>query len=203
MWRWGRIYWLRVDNGSPFGDPTRQALSILHLCLVAHGVHLKVNPPRTPTKNAKVERNQGTTARWSEPGKCKDYLDLQEKLNEAVVDQREHYPTRVCQHQTRAQTYPALLKNKARFDPTDFRLDRVHQLLAKGKWKRIVSDRGSVDLFWASYQLGRKNRGKTVYLTLCPDQLQWEVFDTKGQKILAKPLKGLTQEQLIKGNKKL
>ena len=86
MWRWGRIYWLRVDNGSPFGDPTRRALSILHLCLAAHGIRLKVNPPRSPTKNAKVERNQGTTARWSEPQKCKDYLEVQDRLNQAVID---------------------------------------------------------------------------------------------------------------------
>lgn len=201
MWRWGRIHWLRVDNGSPFGDPTRQAVSILHLCLAAHGIRLKVNPPRTPTRNAKVERNQGTTARWAEPDKCKDYLELQQRLNEAVREQRECYPTRVCGGKTRAQTYPELLNNPIRFKVEDFELRRVYRLLARGEWKRLVSDRGSVDLFWETYQLGHKHRGRKVLAKLNYQSLNWEFLCSKGQIIKVLPMKTMTKTQLKSGIK--
>ena len=101
MFRWGFIGTFRADNGAPFGEPTRQALSPLNLCLRAFGIRVKLNPPRSPRKNAKVERNQGTTARWADPAQCEDYLDLQKKLNQAVLDQREN-----LQKQDPIRTFP-------------------------------------------------------------------------------------------------
>lgn len=203
MWRWGRVSWLRVDNGSPFGDPTRQALSMLHLCLTAHGIGLQVNPPRRPTRNAKVERNQGTTSRWAEPHKCSDYQQLQEQLNRAVEDQREHYPTRVCAYQTRVEAHPKLLRKLIPFDPKDFELARVYRLLAKGRWKRKISDRGSVNLFWQNYQLGRAKRGQTVFVQLNDQTMEWIFFDLKGNQLSVKPIKKLSEVQLKCGIKRI
>ena len=176
-------------------------MSILHLCLVAHGVHLKINPPRSPTRNAKVERNQGTTARWSEVWKCLDYLDLQDKLNQAVIDQRENYPTRVCNGLTRTQTYPELLNNKVRFDSADFKLNRIYTLLRKGKWIRKVSDRGSIILFGKYYQLGAKNKGKRITAKFSSTQITWDFFDTKGTLLKSLKPKGITKYNLINGIK--
>lgn len=196
LWRWGRCYFFRVDNGSPFGVPSRQSLSILHLCLVAHGVNLKLNPPRTPTRNAKVESNQGTTARWCEPHKCTNFLDLQEQLNEVVIDQRERFATRVCQGRTRMQAHPGLAKNPARFNSADFDLARVHRLLARGQWQRVVSDRGSVVLFDQLYQLTAKNKGKQVTARFNLRTIHWDFYDQRGQLLISLKAKGLSEIEL-------
>lgn len=202
LWRWGRIYSFRVDNGSPFGDPTRKGFSVLHLCLMAHGVYLKVNPPRRPTRNAKVERTQGTTARWCEPAKCKDYQQLQERLNQVVLDQREHYPTRVYGGKTRIEAFPQLLQKRSLFDPTDFDLNRVFQFIAKGKWIRTVSKRGSVSLLGYTYQLTASNKGKTVIAKFNVAQQAWDFFDKEnGQLLIHRAIKGMTEDDLRMGVK--
>ena len=198
MWRWGRIYFLRVDNGSPFGDPTRQAFSALHLCLVAHGVYLRINPPRSPTRNAKVERNQGTLARWIEPQRCRDYIELQEKLNEAVQIQREVYPSRVCQGRARIEAYPGLLTNSAGFNPADFEAARVHRLLAKGTWKRLVTSTGVAYIFRAPYSVGRSFQGHEVLARLDIQTKQWVFLDKQENELKRLDLKNLNPEDLIK-----
>ena len=99
-------------------------------------------------------------------------------------------------------TYPRLFKNPARFLPQDFELKRVYQLLAKGRWKRRVSARGSVNLFWEYYQLGRPKKGKKVFATLNIETLHWDFFDAKGDLIKSMPLKNLNPVQLINGIKR-
>lgn len=178
MFRWGFIGVLRVDNGSPFGDPSRQAMSGLHLHLLALGIRLKLNPPRSPTKNAKVERNQGTTARWADPRSCADYRQLQQSLNQAVLDQREHYGTRTCQGKTRAETYPALFNNPQRFHPNDFEAKRVYETLAKGSWQRKVSAQGAITIFTQTYQVGLQHRHSTITAYFCASSQEW-VFKNK------------------------
>lgn len=183
MFRWGFIGAFRADNGAPFGDPSRQALSVLNLCLRGYGIHVKVNPPRRPQKNAKVERNQGTTSRWADIETCSDYLDLQTKLNQAVFDQREAFPSRVCKGQTRAQYFPELFHNPKRFDFSGFYPHFIYEHLAKGAWQRKISKDGTTRLFCANYQVGRPHRHKTVTITFDPVQLRW-VFKDKNSQIL-------------------
>lgn len=179
--------------------PSRESFSVLHLCLVAHGIHLKLNPPRTPTRNAKVERNQGTTSRWSEVTKCKDYLDLQIRLNQAVVDQRENYPTRVCQGKTRIEAYPELKSNPVRFNPWDFDVKRIYRFLAKGEWIRKVSDRGVLVLFGNKYQLTARNKEKEVIARMNPTDGTWHFFDKAGKFLLSLPAKGISEIRLKSG----
>lgn len=196
LWRWGRIFYLRVDNGSPFGDPSRQAFSTLHLCLVAHGVHLKLNPARSPTKNAKVERSQGTTARWSEPQKCENYHHLQVQLDQVVLIQREEYPTRVCQGKTRIIAYPGLHSNPHPFDSKDFDLRRVYRLLAKGRWNRKASDRGVVTHFGQKYQIKFRNRNKRVQVIFDPCRVEWIFKNQQNQILIRLAAKGLSESQI-------
>lgn len=173
MFRWGFIGTFRVDNGAPFGEPTRQSLSPLHLHLSAYGIRILHNPPRSPRKNAKVERNQGTTARWANVAQCADYIQLQHRLNQVVEDQRENYPSRVCQNRTRAQRYPHLFSNPKKFHVADFNLNRTYQLLAKGTWLRKVSSNGATDMFGHTYQIGHRHRGKNLTVTFDHINLQW------------------------------
>lgn len=181
MFRWGFIGAFRADNGAPFGDPSRRALSVLNLCLRGFGIQVKINPPRRPQKNAKVERNQGTTSRWADINSCSGYLDLQTKLNQAVLDQREFFPSRVCKGQTRAEYFPALFENPKQFHPDGFYPHLIYEHLAKGSWQRKISKDGTTRLFSANYQVGRPHRLKTVTITFDPLQLLWEFKDKNGQ----------------------
>jgi hypothetical protein len=180
MFRWGFIGAFRADNGAPFGEPTRQALSPFNLCLRAHGVTIKLNPPRSPKRNAKVERNQGTTARWAHPADCHDYLELQQKLNQAVEDQREHYPTRTCKNQTRSQRFPELFDNPKKFHVEDFDMHRVFKFLAKGSWQRKISSEGTTDMFGKTYQVGYPHRRKSTTVTFDMDKQAWVFKDERG-----------------------
>jgi hypothetical protein len=181
MFRWGFIGVFRADNGSPFGDPSRQALSNLNLHLVALGIRVKLNPPRCPKKNAKVERNQGTTARWADPKSCANYLELQIALSRAVEDQRQNYASRVCQGQTRAEKYPELFCNPKRFHPHDFVVQRVYNHLKSGSWERKVSAQGSVTLFGQIYQVGFKYRGTEITATFDALEVKWQFKDRRGE----------------------
>lgn len=180
MFRWGFIGAFRADNGAPFGDPSRRALSVLNLCLRGYGIHVKVNPPRRPQKNAKVERNQGTTSRWADVSSCSDYLDFQDKINQVVWHQREVFPSRVCNGQTRAQFFPQLFINPKRFDPNAFYPHFIYEHLAKGVWQRKVSKDGTTRLFSENYQIGRQHRFKNVTVSFDPHEKSWIFKDRYG-----------------------
>lgn len=180
MFRWGFIGAFRADNGAPFGDPSRRALSVLNLCLRGYGIHVKVNPPRRPQKNAKVERNQGTTSRWADVSACGNYLDFQDKINQAVWHQRELFPSRVCMGQTRAQYFPQLFNNPKRFHSDAFYPHFIYEHLAKGAWQRKVSKDGTTRLFSANYQIGRKHCLKHVTATFDPHEKSWVFKDRYG-----------------------
>jgi|688.fasta_scaffold348307_2 hypothetical protein len=196
MFRWGFIGTFRADNGAPFGDPTRLSLSVLNLCLRGYGICVKVNPPRRPQKNAKVERNQGTTSRWADVGSCRDYLDFQHKLNQAVWDQREMYPSRVCNGQTRAQYYPQLFANPNRFNPNAFYIHFAYEHLAKGIWQRKVSKDGTTRLFSENYQVGRKHSLKNVTATFDPLEQSWVFKDRNGTLLKTCKASNLSQDHI-------
>jgi transposase InsO family protein len=193
LWRWGFIRAFRFDNGRPFGDPTRQSLTPCALCLVAMGIEVVFNPPRTPTQNAKVERCQGTTSRWAHVEQCADLEQLRQRLDYAVLTQREGLGTRVCKGKTRAVYFPELFRNPRRYDPTDFDLSRVFQILAKGLWKRKVSATGQTTLFGKTYQFGHKHRIKEVLVKFDPNKLQWQFHDMEMKFIMALPADNLTR----------
>lgn len=180
FFRWGFVPTFRADNGAPFGDPSRQSISPLNLYLIGLGIRVKLNPPRSPIKNAKVERNQGTTSRWACPSLCSNYVQLQQKLDEVMVDQRQNYPTKTCQGKTRAEKYPALLNNPQRFHPNDFQVQRVYQFLSKGSWKRKVSAQGVVSILGCDLQVGFKHRATTVTATFDPITVQWIFKNDRG-----------------------
>src|SRR5262245_63729085 len=90
--RWGRPARLRVDNGGPWGSaadlPPELALWLLGL-----GIDMHWNDPHTPQQNGVVERSQGTSKGWAEPGRCGSAAELQRRLDEMDAIQRERYPS--------------------------------------------------------------------------------------------------------------
>lgn len=197
LFRWGFIPVFRADNGSPFGDPSRQALSILHMHLLALGIRIKLNPPRSPVKNAKVERSQGTTCRWAEPALCTDFIALQHRLNQAIEDQREHYPSRTCKGATRAQTHPTLFSNPKRFHPDCFDTQRLYKHLSKGTWERKVSAYGILSLFNAKYQVGYDLRRQTIYISFDPNLKHWVLQNAKGDLLKTIIPKNLSDQNIL------
>lgn len=193
LWRWGFIHAFRFDNGRPFGDPTRQCLTPCALYLVAMGIEVVFNPPRTPTRNAKVERCQGTTSRWAHVAQCTDIEHLRQRLDYAVFTQREGLATRVCGGKTRAAYFPDLFRNPRRHDPTDFKMDRVFHLLAKGIWKRKVSTTGATILFGKTYQIGHKHRLKEVLVRFDQQKLHWQFSDMDLKLIKELPANNISQ----------
>jgi transposase InsO family protein len=196
MFRWGFIGSFRADNGLPFGEPTRQSTTPFTLYLRGLGIRVKLNPPRSPTKNAKVERTQGTTARWADPKNCADWLDLQEKLNQAVIDQRENYPSRACKNQTRAACFPEILHHPNRFNPADFEMGRIAKFLEKGVWTRKISSVGGAALFGKTYQIGFKHRNKTAIATFVADRFSWVFKSEEGELLGEFPADNINQKEL-------
>ena len=91
------------------------------------------NPPRTPTKNAKVERCQGTTGKWADAANSENLEIFRANLDYAVRAQRETYKTRVCNGKTCMEYYSQLKTNIRRFNCQDFEKQRVLKFLQKGK----------------------------------------------------------------------
>ena len=167
MYRWGFIKCFRFDNGIPFGDPKRERLTSCALHLIARGCQVKFNPPRTPTKNAKVERCQGTTGRWADAKRSKNFQEYYKNLNYAVIAQRERLPSRVCNHLTRIESYPQLLSNPRKYSPSDFDKKRVFKILTETKFYRKVSKPGQINIYGKRYTVsGKENRGKKLTITL-------------------------------------
>lgn len=175
--KWGFIGAFRVDNGRPFGDPTRQSLTPLALWLMAHGISVRHNPARSPKSNAKVERSQGTTGRWVDPPSCKDIGELKKRLKYAVLVQREKLPTKSCNGITRAAAHPRLYENRRKFDPTDFDMQRVFDHLVGGKWHRKVSVGGHTAMFGKTCQVGFRHRRKDVIVKFNNESISWDFYD--------------------------
>lgn len=197
MYRWGYIRCFRFDNGLPFGDPRRQSVTPCALNLVARGCDVLFNSPRTPTQNAKVERCQGTTARWSDARQSANIEQFRANLDYAVIAQRERLPSRVCQGLTRAAYYPGLFSNPRRYDPTDFDLARVYQYLAEGQWYRKVSSHGQASMFSQVYQVGFAHRHCKVQVNLqIENQLPYWCFFDEKQNLIYRAL----AENLVDGS---
>ena len=193
MYRWGHIARFRFDNGRPFGTPTLDGVSPCAAVLAALGCAVVFNRPRSPTQNAKVERNQGTTARWANVQQCADIEAFRRSLERAVIDQRERYPTRVCQGETRLATYPELAGNPRRYAAADFQAERAYRMIGQYTFARTVSAHGQLSLLGHRYQVGKQNAGTRVVARLVI-KLGLPVWVLKDQvnhlvgRLLARPL---------------
>ena len=177
--RWGKAGSLRVDNGEPLGNPKMNATSALALWLIAMDVDMIWNKPHTPTQNAKVERMQGTSARWAEIHQCSNLTILQERLDAEAVIQRSKLVVKRLNNQTRLQVFPEIETSRRTFDMTSFDVQRVYAFLATKKYVRKVSASGVVTLYGQKFNLGLKNKNITVEITLNTGTVAWEFYDNK------------------------
>jgi len=163
--QWGLPKHIKVDNGKPLGDPQRSSVPVLALWLIALGIQVIWNHPRSPKENAKVERMQATSSRWVEIEQCGSCTELQSRLDKAARVQTEQYPLRRMSNKSRKELYPALYSNSRTWSSTAFDLGRVQQYLSnKVVFVRKVSKRGIINFYAQSVYIGIRYKNSYVYL---------------------------------------
>ena len=187
----------RADNGEPFGVPTRDVVPMMSLWLRAWGVAPILNRPRRPTDNAVVERGQGTTSRWAEPGKCQNLAELQRNLDEACELQREKYPVVRLGNVTRSQLHKSLHENPRPFGQARFDEGAAQQYLALAIMPRKVSANGTIVLYGKVFSIGTKHKGKAVFAKFCPTEGGWLVIGQDGILYRTLPDHRFDRENLI------
>ena len=148
--------------------------------MIGLGIKVIWNKPRSPKENAKVERSQGVMARWTEFKKCHDTFDLQQRLWEEANFYNYHFPIRGFENKTRKEQFPKLAFTGQKWNPKNFKLNRMLTFLSKGSWKRTVSKVGQIPMYNKRFSVGMPYKHQTVSIKLCPDKNTWEVFDPLG-----------------------
>jgi hypothetical protein len=195
--RWGRPERFRVDNGTPWGSvgdlPTDLALWLLGLA-----IGVQPNPPRRPQDNGVVERSQGTGKRWAEPGACADAAELQQRLLEMDLIQREEYPS--LEGRSRLEAYPELKHSGRVYSPSwerkHWRLDLVLAHLAGYAVPRKVDKSGTVSVYNRNHYVGKLHSGKIVYVMLDPLRREWIFSDDRGQQLRTQPAEQLCRKRI-------
>jgi hypothetical protein len=190
--RWGRPVVLRVDNGGPWGSSGHLPPD-LALWLIGLGIDLHWNDPHTPQQNGVVERSQGTGQRWAEPERCATMAELQQRLQEMDVIQREAYPS--IDGHSRAAAFPDLAYSGRRYTPAwerghwDHRRALAH--LAGYVVARRVDQNGDVSLYHRPHYVGCMHRGKDIYVMVDPERVEWVFADAQGRQLRSQPAEEL------------
>lgn len=196
--RWGRPQCLRVDNGSPWGS-RGDLPSPLALWLIGLGLRIIWNPPRSPRKNAVVERTQGVSQRWVEPQTCANARDLQKRLEHADRVQRELYPS--VQGRSRLASYPQLARAPrrytARWEKKHWSLRAVLEYLSDYALPRQVNQNGQVWIYECGHWVGRRWAGQTIYVTVDPQTQEWVYQDHHGGVLRRQAASDLTRQRVI------
>lgn len=177
--KWGLPKAIRTDNGSPFGVPTRDAVPILSLWLIAWGIQPILNRPRRPQENAKVERNQGTAGNWAEVKNCPNVETLQVRLQQAAHIQRNHYRVKKIGNLPRTTLFKDLLQIKRPFLETAFDETRAYEYLAKVIYPRKVSAIGAISIHSKQFHIGIQFGKQVMFVKFDPQAIAWTVLDAK------------------------
>jgi hypothetical protein len=195
--QWGRPARFRVDNGVPWGS-SGDLPPDLALWLLGLGVETVTNPPRRPQDNGVVERSQGTGKRWAEPGTCADAGELQRRLQEMDLIQRQEYPS--LKGRSRLEAYPEL-KHSGRdysqaWERKHWSLDRVLAHVAGYAVPRKVDKAGTISLYNHNHYVGKLHAGKLVYVMLDPHRREWIFANEQGQQLRTQPAEQLSQHRI-------
>ena len=159
-------------------------------------MHIILNPPRQPQKNGKVERGHGTCSRWAEIYKSKNEIDLQQKLNEAVLTQREKYTVTRLGEKTRISVYPQLKESPRPFQEVKFEPQQSLNHLAGLKMSRKVCSSGYVYIYSNHCSLDKKYKGQIVSIQFDATNQWWEIRDKNNTVIKTVVDKRFTSESI-------
>jgi hypothetical protein len=143
------------------------------------------NRPRHPQENARVERAHGTVKQWVEAATCQGLSQLQQRLDRAVVIQREQYPT--ADGYSRSRLHPQLLEGGRPYHPEaeeeSWSLARVCEYLSQGIWQRRVSGNGQVSLYNRNYTAGKRVARQQVSVRFEAVTREWVMMDERGNEV--------------------
>lgn len=156
-------------------------------------------PPGQPQQNGHIERGNGVTQQWAEPGACSTRSQLQARLNQECEVQRERYPS--VAGMSRAEAYPALRHSGRPYLPRDegraWDLSRVDRFLAELTLYRRANARGAIWLYGEGRGLGRAHRGQEVQVRFDAGSRQWVVSDLQGEELKRLPAPELSRERIL------
>lgn len=196
--RWGRPERVRIDNGCPWGS-TGELPTELALWLFGLGIAVTWIPPRRPQQNGVVERTQGVSKGWSEPGTCATPAELQQRLEWSDDIHRNQYPS--IAGRSRAEAFPGLSHSGSEYslkgERHQWSLEQALLHLAEYVVVRRVSRDGKVSLYDRGHWIGKQWAGQLVYVSLDPDLCEWVFAAEDGREIRRRPASELTRENII------
>jgi len=149
------------------------------------GVAVCWNHPRRPEENGVVERANGVTEGWVEPGRCADARQLRDRLVWAVQIQRAVYPA--IGGRSRLEAYPQLLTPQRPYRPEDeaglWDERRVYEFLAGQVWRRRADQVGQIWLYNRGYMTVPQCKGRDVTVRFDPQTREWVILDVRGQEV--------------------
>jgi hypothetical protein len=197
--QWGLPQQLSLDNGLPWG--ARSDLpSALALWLAGLGLRLKFLPVGQKQLNGVVERSQGTGQRWCEPGSCQSAAELQERLDEMDLIQRQEYPS--FPGGARVTVFPQLLQvcrpYSRAWEEEHWQLSRARQYLSGYTAVRQANKQGQVSVYDHRYSVGAKQRGQKVQVYYDPGEDHWVfVLEQTNQTLRRYKAWEITRERIL------
>ncbi|HWJ29246.1 MAG TPA: hypothetical protein VNS32_22085 [Flavisolibacter sp.] len=171
--KWGLPRTIKADHGRPFGDPQTTSVPELSLWFIGLGIKPEWTRIACPRDNATVERLQRTTALWSEPERCCSVEQLQKRLTQAGVVQREKYSLRRHKSKNRKELYASLWNNKRRYKKENFSINKVYAFLKQVNFVRRVSKSGTFNFFNQSVYVGVAYKYQELTIRLNQKKLCW------------------------------
>jgi hypothetical protein len=196
--RWGCPQAVRVDNGIPWGA-SNGLPTVYGLWLAGLGVQMVWNEPYRPQQNGVVERSQGVTQSWVEPGKCANLEELRRRVQHEDYIQRERYPA--IDGKSRREAYPFLLHSGRGYcltwEKMVWELSDALGLLGRYQVRRKVSKRGQVSAYHRLIQVGSQYAEQWVYLRMDAQTGEWVISDVAGKEVRRRPAPQFTAAAIV------
>ena len=173
---------MRFDNGYPFANTADRSIpTALAIWLIAIGVEVVLNHPRTPQQNGSVECTQRISSRWANLARCTDADNLQLALDRVAYEHIHVLRQRQRQDRTRAQQYPDLVVPSRSYQDYDINPQRVKDYLSACCWVRTVYRNGRISWFGEHLRIGNAYAGQQLTICYEPSHGQWVMSRTNGQ----------------------
>jgi len=146
-----------------------------------------------------VERSQGTSSRWCEPGTCATAEELQGRLDRMDALHREVYPYR--ERLSRMSYFPGLAHSGRPYagdsEASLWQWSRVADHLSTYALIRRVDRSGLVSVYNRGRYVGKIHQGKDVYVMYDPECNEWYFSDREGRQLRRQPADELSRERVV------
>jgi transposase len=195
---------LSLDHDSAFFDNTSASPypSHLHLWLTALDIQVVFIQKAPPLEHARIERNHQTISAQAITGQTWSSLPaLWQGLDQRREFLNTRYPSRTLQYQAPLEAYPQAAHSGRPYRPEweeqMLDLQRVHALLAQGRWFRETSCHGEFWLGLQRYNAGNKCAKSTLEIIFDPNRLEFVAQQLDTQEVRRFVAKGLTKTDLM------